>query len=86
MRDGHNACLASKLLGGTIFSSGISSGKAEEKPRNAEKTGRILSPCGNCRQVFSDYMPDGFVIVGDKDKLFKVRAKELIPYSYHAQY
>ena len=50
------------------------------------ENGRILSPCGNCRQVFSDYMPDGFVIVGDKDKLFKVRAKELIPYSYHAQF
>lgn len=50
------------------------------------ENGRILSPCGNCRQVFSDYMPDGFVIVGDKDKLLKVRAKELIPYSYHAQY
>ena len=50
------------------------------------ENGRILSPCGNCRQVFSDYMPDGFVIVQDGEKLFKVRAKESIPYSYHAQY
>ena len=50
------------------------------------ENGRILSPCGNCRQVFSDYMPDGFVIVQDGEKLFKVRAKDLIPYSYHAQY
>ena len=29
------------------------------------ENGRILSPCGNCRQVFSDYLPDVFVIVGD---------------------
>ena len=50
------------------------------------ENGRILSPCGNCRPVFPDYMPDGFVNVGDKDKLGKVRARALIPYSYHAQY
>ena len=25
--------------------------------------GKILSPCGNCRPVFSDYMPDCFLIV-----------------------
>lgn len=46
----------------------------------------VMSPYGNCRQVFSDYLPECLVIIKAGDDLKKVKAKELIPYSYHAQY
>ncbi len=46
----------------------------------------VMSPCGNCRQLFSDYMPDIFVIIKDCNEIKKIKASELIPFSYHAQY
>ncbi len=47
------------------------------------KTGKILSPCGNCRQVLSDYMPEAYVIVSQDGKIGKIKAKELLPLAYH---
>lgn len=46
----------------------------------------IMSPCGNCRQIFSDYIPDCYVIINTNNGLKKVKAIELIPYAYHAKY
>lgn len=46
----------------------------------------VISPCGNCRQILSDYMPNCNVIIKDNDNLFKVKAKELIPYEYKVNY
>ena len=48
--------------------------------------GEIMPPCGNCRQILGDYMPDCWVIVEDEGGLCKVRAKELLPFPYHAEY
>lgn len=49
--------------------------------------GRIMPPCGNCRQILSDYMPGCWVIVGGEDAIpFKVRARDLIPFAYEAEY
>ncbi len=48
--------------------------------------GEVMPPCGNCRQILSDYAPDCWVIIQGEGKLRKVPAKSLIPYSYHAQY
>lgn len=45
-----------------------------------------MPPCGNCRQILGDYMPDCWVIVEDEGGLCKVRAKELLPFPYHAEY
>ena len=33
-----------------------------------------------------DYMPMCNVIIEDNNQLIKVKAKDLIPYAYHAQY
>lgn len=50
-----------------------------------EEGEEILPPCGNCRQLLSDYMPDCDVILKDGEKLIKVKAKELLPYSYSVE-
>ncbi len=42
----------------------------------------ILPPCGNCRQILSDYMPECSVILSEKEKGHKVLAKELLPFAY----
>lgn len=46
----------------------------------------ILAPCGNCRQMLIDYMPECYVIVEEKDgELVKIKAKDLLPYAYHVE-
>jgi len=47
-----------------------------------EKGQNLLSPCGNCRQVLWDYMPDVDVIVETPDGLMKIPARDLVPYAY----
>lgn len=42
----------------------------------------VLSPCGNCRQLLLDYAPDAWVIVKDGKRVFKARAKDLLPAAY----
>jgi len=44
--------------------------------------GEILPPCGNCRQMLSDYAPLCDVIIVTENGEKKIQAKELIPYSY----
>lgn len=46
-----------------------------------EKGEEILPPCGNCRQILSDYAPECEVILNTESGLGKVKAKELIPYA-----
>lgn len=42
----------------------------------------ILPPCGNCRQVLFDYMPECKVIIDINDKLDKISVRELLPFAY----
>ena len=42
----------------------------------------IISPCGNCRQILHDYMPECEVILSINVKMKKVKAKELLPFAY----
>lgn len=42
----------------------------------------ILPPCGNCRQILHDYMPECEVIVSVKGTPKKIAAKDLLPFSY----
>ena len=42
----------------------------------------ILPPCGNCRQMLSDYAPLCDVIIVTENGEKKIQAKELIPFSY----
>jgi len=44
--------------------------------------GDILPPCGNCRQMLSDYAPLCDVIIPTDEGNKKVKASELIPYAY----
>ena len=45
----------------------------------------IIPPCGNCRQILYDYMPECDGIVSAGGKLKKVKAKELLPFSYSVE-
>ncbi len=43
---------------------------------------RIISPCGNCRQMLYEYCPDIKVIVNDENgHLIKVAARDLLPFA-----
>lgn len=42
----------------------------------------IIPPCGNCRQMLFDYMPDCEVIFMAGGERGKVMAKELLPFAY----
>ena len=45
----------------------------------------IIPPCGNCRQILSDYMPECEVILAAKGENKKIKAKELLPFSYNIE-
>mgnify|MGYP000002910853 FL=1 len=45
----------------------------------------ILPPCGNCRQMLSDYAPQCQVIVEYENGICKVSAKELLPFAYQIE-
>lgn len=44
--------------------------------------GDILPPCGNCRQMLSDYALDCDVIVTTDDGNRKIKVSQLIPFAY----
>ena len=44
--------------------------------------GDILPPCGNCRQMLSDYAADCDVIIATADGDRKVKIADLIPFAY----
>ena len=80
----HGACAEQIALG-----TAITSGEREftsivaVRGKHGEE---ILPPCGNCRQILGDYAPECDVILSDKDNGMKVKAYELLPYAYHAEY
>ena len=45
----------------------------------------IIPPCGNCRQILHDYMPDCEIIVPVCGELKKIKAEELLPFSYSVE-
>ena len=46
---------------------------------------RLLSPCGRCREVISDFNKDTWVIVGSLERPYKVRISDLLPLKYDDQ-
>jgi cytidine deaminase len=46
---------------------------------------KLLSPCGRCREVISDFNKDTWVIVGSLEHPFKVRVSDLLPLKYDSQ-
>jgi len=39
----------------------------------------VIPPCGNCRQLLSEYLPDGWVILEQEGKYVKARVRDLLP-------
>lgn len=44
-----------------------------------------MPPCGNCRQILYDYMPECEVILMIDGEKKKVKAKELLPFAYKVE-
>ena len=47
-----------------------------------DETGRVVSPCGMCREMIVDYSPGAKVILKVGDDLKVVPARDLLPYPY----
>lgn len=43
---------------------------------------KVVSPCGMCRELISDYSPNCFVIIELNEEIVKVKITELIPLKY----
>ncbi|MFQ6068853.1 MAG: cytidine deaminase [Candidatus Bathyarchaeia archaeon] len=46
-------------------------------------TYKLLSPCGRCREVISDFSKDTWVIVGSLKHPYKVKVSDLLPLKYN---
>ena len=79
----HGAC-AEQVAIGTAITNGEREFDAIVAVRGKEGE-EIISPCGNCRQILHDYMPDCDVIVSVSGELKRIKAKELLPFSYSVE-
>lgn len=76
----HGACAEQVAIGAAI-----TQGEREFETVVAvrgRKGEEIIPPCGNCRQMLFDYMPDCEVILMAGGERGKVSAKELLPFAY----
>lgn len=79
----HGTCAEEVAIGAAI-TNGEREFEAVVAVRGKEG-GEIIPPCGNCRQILHDYMPDCDVIVSVYGELKKIKAKELLPFSYSVE-
>ena len=47
-----------------------------------DHNGRVVSPCGMCREMISDYAPEAEVIVSGDDGLEILKIGELLPHKF----
>ena len=47
---------------------------------------RIVSPCGNCRQLLVDYAPEAIVLYAEPGELKMTRAMDLLPGYYRTRW
>ena len=74
----HGACAEVVALG-----TAVTSGEREFDCIVAVRgEGDVLPPCGNCRQMLSEYASDCDVIVDTDDGNKKLKVTDLIPFSY----
>lgn len=52
------------------------------KPNETLRELRVVSPCGSCRELISDYGPEARVIVSDGERLAKLPIADLLPRKY----
>lgn len=79
----HGAC-AEQVAIETAITNGEREFEAVVAVRGKEGE-EIIPPCGNCRQILHDYMPDCDVLLSAGGELKKVRAGELLPFSYSVE-
>ena len=79
----HGAC-AEQVAIGTAITNGERDFDAIVAVRGKEGE-EIIPPCGNCRQILHDYMPDCDVIVSVDGELKKIKAKTLVPFSHSVE-
>lgn len=79
----HGAC-AEQVAIGTAITNGERNFDAIVAVRGKEGE-EIIPPCGNCRQILHDYMPECGVIVSADGELKKFKAKSLLPFSYSVE-
>ena len=79
----HGACAEQVAIG-----SAVAHGEREFEAIVAvrgENGDEIIPPCGNCRQMLSDYMPECDVILQGREKALKTKAKYLLPFAYSVE-
>ena len=79
----HGAC-AEQIAIGTAITQGEREFDTVVAVRGKDGS-EIIPPCGNCRQILHDYMPDCDVIVSVCGEPKKIKAKELLPFSYSVE-
>ena len=79
----HGAC-AERVAIGTAITNGERNFDVIVAVRGKEGE-EIIPPCGNCRQILHDYMPNCDVIVSVSGELQKIKAEELLPFSYSVE-
>lgn len=79
----HGAC-AEQVAIGTAITNGERDFDVIVAVRGKEGE-EIIPPCGNCRQMLHDYMPNCDVIVSVSGELQKIKAEELLPFSYSVE-
>lgn len=79
----HGAC-AEQVAIGTAITAGEREFECIVAVRG-EHGEEVLPPCGNCRQMLSDYAPQCEVIIQEESRLMKVLAKELLPFAYRVE-
>jgi len=80
----HGTC-AEQIALGTAITNGEREFEAVVAVRGL-KGEEIIPPCGNCSQILKDYIPDCEVILSEHNEGMKVKASELLPYSYSVVY
>lgn len=79
----HGAC-AEQVAIGTAITNGERDFDTVVAVRGKEGE-EIIPPCGNCRQILHDYMPNCDVIISVDGEPKKIKAKELLPFSYSVE-
>lgn len=79
----HGAC-AEQVAIGTAITNGERDFDVIVAVRGKEGE-EIIPPCGNCRQILHDYMPDCEIIVPVCGVPKKIKAEELLPFSYSVE-
>ncbi len=82
---GYGPC-AEPIAIGAAFSNGERYIRAIVAVAKSADGYKVLSPCGNCRQLLVDYSPDAAVIVADGDSVGKAAARDLLPAAYLSRF